>query len=79
MPAVTVHGLSMTDAIRKAVMEDCEDDGEHGASRRILRLLQEKDMSNVMVIITRWKGGPDLGKRRFHLIEEATKQALVKK
>ncbi len=53
-------------------MENACDDGEHGASARILKLLQHKGVDNLMVIVTRWKAErPNMGKRRFAMIEEA--------
>ncbi len=54
------------------------DDGEYGAATRILKLLQGKGVENLMVIVTRWKAGPNMGKRRLAMIEEAAKQALTK-
>ncbi len=60
------------------IVENACDDGEHGASARMLKLLQDKGVENLMVIVTRWKAGPNMGKRRFAMIEEAAKQALMK-
>ena len=58
------------------VIEHYEDDGEYGAGRRLLSLLQEQSITNKLVCVSRWHMGPLLGKVRFEHIEEAAKKAL---
>ena len=58
------------------IWENCEDDGEFGAGRRLLNMLWENDVTNKMVIVTRWYGGVHMGPRRFQCILEAGRQAV---
>ncbi len=60
------------------LLENARDDGEYGAAAHILKLLQEKEVENVLIVVTRWKGGPNMGPRRMDMIKEAAKQALMK-
>ncbi|CAG9856116.1 unnamed protein product [Phyllotreta striolata] len=59
------------------VLQDCDDDGENKASSRVLELLQTLKLNNVMVVISRWYGGIQLGPDRFRHINNAARQALV--
>ena len=52
------------------------DDGETGAGGTLLRILQDFDIKNTMVTVSRWYGGQHLGTRCFAHIETCTKQAL---
>ena len=45
------------------------DDGEFGAAKRILNILQSVNMPNTVVFVTREYGGFQLGQRRFMYIE----------
>ncbi|KAK8395543.1 hypothetical protein O3P69_005569 [Scylla paramamosain] len=58
------------------ITQDCEDDGEDHAGGRMLHLLQILDVSNVMVVVSRWFGGILLGPDRFKHINNATRQIL---
>ncbi|KAG9245933.1 ribosomal protein S5 domain 2-type protein [Calycina marina] len=58
--------------------QDCDDDGETAAGSRVLHLLQVMDVWNVMVIVTRWYGGHQLGPKRFSIINIAARNACVK-
>ena len=53
-----------------------DDDGEGGASQRLLFLLQRMDLQDVVVFCTRWFGGVLLGPVRFKHITNAVKAAL---
>ncbi|UMM15120.1 hypothetical protein L5515_002676 [Caenorhabditis briggsae] len=55
---------------------DCEDDGEHGASSKMLELMDRMKANNVMVVVTRWYGGIHLGPDRFRHINNLTRQIL---
>lgn len=59
------------------ILQDCDDDGENRASSRVLELLQTLKLNNVMVVISRWYGGIQLGPDRFRHINNAARQALV--
>ena len=48
------------------------DDGETGAGGVVLRILQKKNLTNVIVAVTRWYGGKKLGPDRFKHVQDAT-------
>lgn len=60
------------------IMQDCDDDGEQAAGGRLLTLLQILNVVNVMVVVTRWYGGIQLGPARFKHINNAARDSLVK-
>ena len=53
-----------------------QDDGEHGAAHRLLKLIQEEEMNNIYVFVVRNFGGTHLGQCRFEIIRECGKQAI---
>jgi hypothetical protein len=58
--------------------QDCDDDGETAAGGRVLHLMQLMDIWNVMVVVTRWYGGHQLGPKRFSIINSVARDAFVK-
>lgn len=58
-------------------VQDCDDDGEAAAGKRLLHLLQILDVKNVVVIVSRWYGGIHLGPDRFKHINNAARSLLV--
>lgn len=52
------------------------DDGEHGASNRIKRLIFEEHSKNTAIFVVRKYGGVHLGFGRFAAIEQVTRNAL---
>ena len=58
--------------------QDCDDDGEHAAGGRLLHLLQIMDVWGVLVVVSRWYGGIQLGPDRFRLINATARDAIVK-
>ncbi|PQE28044.1 RWD repeat domain-containing protein [Rutstroemia sp. NJR-2017a WRK4] len=58
--------------------QDCDDDGETAAGSRVLHLMQLMDLWNVMVVVTRWYGGHQLGPKRFSIINTVARDAFVK-
>lgn len=54
------------------------DDGEHGASRTLLNLLNKSMQVNKAVFVARYYGGRHLGPQRFACIENAANSALEK-
>ena len=52
------------------------DNGEYGAGKRILKILENSKKSNVAVFVTREYGGTHLGPRRFVHIEKVARDAL---
>ncbi|KAE9364126.1 UPF0029-domain-containing protein [Stipitochalara longipes BDJ] len=60
------------------IFQDCDDDGETAAGGRVLHLMQLMDLWNVMVVVTRWYGGHQLGPKRFSIINTVARDAFVK-
>ena len=58
--------------------QDCDDDGETAAGGRVLHLLELMEAWDVMVVVTRWYGGVQLGPDRFRLINQTARDAVVK-
>jgi len=59
-------------------LQDCDDDGESQAGSRLMHLLQVIEAKNVLVIVSRWYGGVQLGAARFKHINNAARQVLEK-
>lgn len=59
-----------------AVYETKQDDGETGAGMVILRILQKRNVKNVVVCVTRWFGGVKLQGDRFAHVQSATQYAI---
>ncbi len=58
--------------------QDCNDDGETAAGARLLHLLQVMDVWDMMVVVSRWYGGIQLGPDRFRIINYVARDALVR-
>ena len=54
-----------------------DDDGEGGAGDRLLQLLGNLRIYNVVVVVTRWYGGIQLGPDRFKHISNCAKDILT--
>ncbi|XP_063779676.1 protein IMPACT isoform X2 [Pseudophryne corroboree] len=61
----------------KSFIQDCEDDGETAAGKRLLHLMQILDAKDVMVVVSRWYGGILLGPDRFKHINNCARNILV--
>lgn len=46
------------------------DDGESGAGLVILRMLEREDLTDHIIVVTRWYGGKHLGGDRFRHVQE---------
>ena len=75
--AYRVRTPSVAKIIGEVLYEDCDDDGENAAGRRLLRLLQVMDVWNVLVVVSRWYGGVKLGPDRFNIINDVAREAVV--
>jgi putative IMPACT (imprinted ancient) family translation regulator len=53
------------------------DDGESGAGMVILRMMEREDLSNHVIIVTRWYGGKKLGGDRFRRVQDAVRAYLT--
>ncbi|XP_072008167.1 LOW QUALITY PROTEIN: protein IMPACT [Engystomops pustulosus] len=58
-------------------IQDCEDDGETAAGKRLLHLMQILDARDVLVVVSRWYGGILLGPDRFKHINNCARNILV--
>ncbi|CAG9943718.1 unnamed protein product [Clonostachys rosea f. rosea IK726] len=52
------------------------DDGESGCGNFLLQIMREANITNTMIVLTRWYGGVMLGPDRWRLMREATNEAL---
>ena len=53
-----------------------EDDGEFGAGRVVMNVLDERQCYNHLVVVTRWYGGQYLGPSRFDHMKKMAHQAI---
>ena len=60
----------------KMLIQDCDDDGETHAGGRMLHLLEILECENVLVVVSRWYGGVQLGPDRFKHINNAARNVL---
>ena len=58
------------------LLQDCDDDGEAAAGKRLLHLLQVMDVQGLVVVVSRWYGGIHLGPARFQCINNAGRTAI---
>ena len=59
------------------ITQDYDDDGETAAGGRMLHLMQLMNVSDVLVLVTRWFGGVKLGPDRFRIINNVARDALI--
>ena len=59
-------------------LQDCDDDGESHAGSRLLHLLQILEVKDVLVVVSRWFGGIQLGPDRFKHINNVSRDLLMK-
>lgn len=58
------------------IIEECNDDGESGAGRHVLGVLQTNGVVGVLLVVTRWFGGVFLGTDRWKLMSQVSRDAL---
>lgn len=56
--------------------EICDDDGENGGGKHVLKLLQDTNIDGVLLVLTRWYGGVFLGPDRWRIMSEVCRDAL---
>lgn len=56
---------------------DLDDDGETGASKRMMFLLEQLEVEGWLVVVTRWFGGILLGPDRFKHIMNVTREVIT--
>lgn len=59
-----------------AIFETKNDDGETGAGMVILRVMQNENVTDCVICVTRWFGGVKLMGDRFKHVQDATKYAI---
>ena len=62
-------------ALNKALAEDCLDDGEFGFGRKILHLIAQSNLENIMVVVIRFYGGKHIGGKRFEILSRLVQNA----
>ncbi|KAL8279614.1 hypothetical protein RQP46_007927 [Phenoliferia psychrophenolica] len=60
-----------------AAKEGHDDGGEAAAGRKLLRLLEIVEAEDVLLVVTRWHGGVQLGPDRFRLITAVRRLSLI--
>lgn len=73
-PTIWAYRYTSPDGV---LHQDCDDDGEHGASARIIFLLDQLNVNGFVIVVTRWFGGILLGPDRFKHIMEVAKNMLL--
>jgi putative IMPACT (imprinted ancient) family translation regulator len=53
------------------------DDGESGAGMIILQMLQHENLTDHIIVVTRWYGGKHLGGDRFRHVQNAVRAYLT--
>lgn len=76
--AYRIHAPSTAESTSRVIYEDCDDDGENAAGRRLLQLLKRMCVWDVLVVVSRWYGGVKLGPDRFNIINNVAREAVVK-
>ncbi|GEM09035.1 impact family protein [Rhodotorula toruloides] len=65
-----------SDGSPAVLLEGSDCDGERPAGKNLLELLRKADAKDVLLVVTRWYGGVDMGSERFRAINTAGKEAL---
>ena len=76
---VRVLHPSLTHAIAAYYLrtdEGYQDDGEYGASHRLLKMLKDNNYINTAVFVVRAYGGRKLGLKRHEIIKKVAEQAV---
>ena len=75
-----MYAYSFTDETptfdQQFVQHGNSDDGEYGGSRILTRLLKESKLTNTFLAVSRVHNGPNIGRKRFDLIEESCRRVL---
>ena len=74
----TTHNMMAYRILSKngMIVQDCDDDGEKGAGKCILHVLQQLQVVGVVCIVSRWYGGIKLGPIRFRHISKVTSDVV---
>ena len=58
------------------LVDYCDDDGEHGGARRIIEVMRLSNITNRVIVVSRWNNGTRLGPNRFGIIQQCAKAVL---
>ncbi|KAF7428495.1 hypothetical protein PC9H_007719 [Pleurotus ostreatus] len=72
------QAVSATPPSKSTVLTGQKDGGESGSGDRLARLLQDTRSDNVVLVVSRWYGGIQLGNDRWKRINQVAKEALQK-
>lgn len=71
-----MYAWRIQDPQTKNFSQGSEDGGEKGAGQLLLSLLEKIGVVNMLLIVTRWKGGPQIGSSRFRHISKVAGDVL---
>lgn len=57
--------------------QEASDDDEHGMGRALLKILMDREATNVAVFLVRYYGGEHIGSKRFDIALKLTETALI--
>lgn len=57
------------------IHENYQDDGEHGAGRKLLKYMRENNLMNMSFVVLRWFSGKHIGPKRFSIMESLISEA----
>ena len=70
------YAYSITNEIEDVIGQS--DDGETGTSDVLKTIIQERNLTNIFLSVSRCHNGPNLGKKRFEIIRATALDALSK-
>lgn len=59
-----------------SILESSSDDGETGGGNHLLSILQSSNLTNVLLVVSRWYGGIMLGTDRWRIMTDVSRDAL---
>lgn len=60
-----------------AMTDGFDDDGEDGAGERLIAIIRKMKVYNILVVVSRWYGGTQLGNDRFKHINDSAKKLIL--
>ena len=73
---IMAYRIAVDSSSAGRVLQDNDDDGETAAGSRLAHLLDVLGVQNVLVVVSRWFGGIQLGPDRFKHINNVARQQL---
>ena len=72
-----IQAYRFLDRTTQRLVEDSDDDGERGGGACLLRSLQASGATGVVVVVSRWFGGVQIGADRFKHVSAVARAALA--